>query len=189
MQCTDKEVLEHLILWDGFRDFLKKEFEELEIIELYNSIKETASIPTELDCRFIDHFYNNFFDSGTEVYTVAWDSEGFGPGGNGFLKVVEYCGLTYTFSSDYDSELEFDKGEYSLDGVEDEDQGYVDSFGAIWSLQNDFVSVESDRFSDEELIEMALSKGLKDSSILEINGEVVDWKSFEEKSLKDSDNE
>ena len=149
----------HLIANKDFVDILKDEFQENEVQEIINYCKEINRKYPEVMDQFYDWIMD--MDSNTNVLSIGWDSENWGPGGSGFISFDLVFGLVKMRSSDYEDEHTeiFDKENFSP--------------WAIESLMNDFVEIDSDIYSEQELLDIAEGMGLDVDTKLTIKGKEI----------------
>ena len=160
MNIINNQALhKHLISNEDFLINLKNEFEANECQEIINYCKEiNRNRP-----KVMNHFYDWIMDvdSDTNVLSIGWDSEEWGPGGSGFISFDSVFGIVKMTSSDYeDGHIEiFDKENFSP--------------WAIESLTGDFIEIDSDIYSKQEILDIAEEIGLDTDVKLTIKGEEI----------------
>lgn len=150
----------HLIRNKDFLDALKKEFDKNEIEEIIKYSKDlTSNYP-----KVMDNFYDWFcdLDADINVLTIGWDSDNWGAGGSGFIAFKLVFGIIKMTSSDYsDEHIEiFNKKTFFPWCIE--------------HLMNDYIGIESDVYSDKELLTLAEEMGMDEDTKLTINGKEIE---------------
>ena len=155
------ELKGHLANDQDFKTELSLEFtiDELDLLNDYLQGGQTGQ--TELIDRFYEWLEDEFSTPGLNILTIGWDSSGWGPGGSGFISFVSRFGLVRMESSDYeDNELViFNKSDFFPWGIE--------------SLNNDFISIDSEVYGKAEILEIADQMELGDDTLITINGEEI----------------
>ncbi|MRX62606.1 hypothetical protein [Maribacter luteus] len=160
MYITDNQALHlHLISNKDFLDLLRGEFKENEVEEIIKYCKDITGDYLDVMDQFYDWIAD--LDSDTNILTIGWDSNNWGPGGSDFISFNLVFGLVKMSSSDYEDEhIEiFDKENFSPWGIED--------------LMNDFIEIDSEIYSEKELLGIAESMGIDKNTALTINGKEI----------------
>jgi hypothetical protein len=139
-------AIRHLLADPDFREDVRKAFDiregDPDWLEMQEAIRTAESEEPRLSDRMQEYLDQQFQDEqGTEVFSVHWDSENWGPGGNGYLLFIEVYGVVRMVSSDYwDDHFEiYDPETFSPWGP--------DTFDA------DTVEFDSEVYDDDELRE------------------------------------
>lgn len=116
--------------------------------------------PVAMD-RFYDWLEEEFMNSETKILWIAWESNGWGPGGNGFCRFKSRFGIVKMESSDYsDDHIEiFNKKTFFPWCIE--------------NLMNDYIFLDSDIFSEKELLSIAEKMGMHEHTKLTINDKEI----------------
>lgn len=89
----------------------------------------------------VDEYLNESANDGLAdvILAISWDSESWGPGGNGYIQYLDMWGVVYVLSSDYEG---------GIQGIYD-----PETWGPDIEFGGDGVSVtiDSDVYTDEEL--------------------------------------
>jgi hypothetical protein len=111
--------------------------------------------------QFYDWFESEFDNSDTNILSIGWDSKGWGPGGDGFVRFNSRFGIVKMGSSDYSDE-------------------HVEIFNkktffpwCIVDLHNDYIEMDSDVYNDKELLSLAERMGMREETKLTINGKEI----------------
>jgi hypothetical protein len=155
----NQEFHSYLIQQEEFLYALKDVFNENEIIEIINYSKDLSKQYPDVMDKFYDWFKDKNGDK--NIISISWDSKNWGAGGNGFISFDLLFGLVQMTSSDFEDEhIEiFIKESFYPWAIED--------------LNNDYIEISSDIYTEQELIEMAESMGMKRSTILTINDKKI----------------
>ncbi len=180
------EILKHLIEQDGYDAFLKKAFpDEDDYKAVKRSITKNHRVPDDFIYEYEDAFIEDFQYYGEELFYYSWDSKGFSPMGNGFYCIYWKWGLVFTRSSDLDEEFGFTLRDNWHPFPED--PNYIPT-GAIEIMSDDVVDIRAGRFTEDDLIELALSRGIETTADLTVNFREVNWDEYfarrEEKNKK-----
>ncbi len=158
----DHPILNYLFENKDFLESLQNEFEKEEIIELKNySQNINNEYPVTMD-RFYDWFECEFDNPDINVLSIAWDSDGGGPGGNGFVRFNSRFGIVKMESSDFSDE-------------------HIEIFNkktfvpwCIGNLMNDYIELNSDVYSEKKLLILAKKMGMYDHTKLTIKGNEIE---------------
>jgi len=154
---NNQKILTHLISNKDFVVSLEKDFTKDEVIEITKYATDiNFKYPVVMD-RFQDWIECEFENSDTKVLSIAWDSEGSGSGGNGFIRFESVFGILKMTSSDYsDNHITiFNKNDFFPWGIE--------------NLMNDYIYLDSDIYTEKELLSLAAIMGMEEHTKLYIN--------------------
>lgn len=160
---TERAILSHLLSDPNcLKSLEENEFEKDEITQIIKYANDLNDEFPELIGRFYDWFEGVFDDAETKVLWIGWDSAGWGSGGNGVIRFDAAFGIVKMTSSDYeDDHIEiFNKKDFYPWCIE--------------SLNNDYIDMESDIYSDEELLSLARRMGMGENTKLTINGKEIE---------------
>lgn len=131
---------------------------EQELIKDYINSKSVQD--SDLIDRFFEWLLEELNNNSKPILTIGWDSHEWGAGGNGFVSFLTRFNIVSMKSSDYENDhFEiFDKTTFFPWVIE--------------NLENDVVEIESEVFSEEELLEMANNMGIRKDTNLSVNGKV-----------------
>lgn len=154
--------LAHLLTNIDFLNTIKEDFTQEEVNEINNYIKDKNSGNPDVIDAFLDWLNFELEENGNTVLLIAWDSHGWGPGGNGCVRFKVRFGIVRMDSSDYDDDhVEiFNKENFYPWGIE--------------SLMNDYIELRSDIYDEKELIELANNMGMEENTELTVNGKLIE---------------
>lgn len=180
------EILKHLIEQEGYDAFLQKAFpDEDDYKAVKRSIIKEHRVPDHFINDYENAFLEDFLNYGEEIFEYSWDSNGWGPMGNGFYSIHWRWGLVLTRSSDLDEEFGFTLRDNWHPFPED--PNYIPT-GAIESMEDDVVNIQAGRFKVDDLIELALSRGIETTADLTVNYEEVNWDEYFASRRKKNEN-
>jgi hypothetical protein len=157
-----EDILQHLL---QNKDFLKKiteEFDKKEVKTLSDFANNGVETEEFLDVLYrLEEWLEEEFYSNSDminVLSIAWDSNSWGPGGDGIIRFKSKYGIVKMSSSDYESDhIEI----FNMD----------DFFPwEIENLENDFIEISSDVYNNEYLLKIADALGIGEDTKLELNG-------------------
>lgn len=151
----NQEIHLFLIKQDDFLKALQYVFDKNQIDTIVNYSNDLTKEYPEIMDQFYDWF--NDLNGTNNILSIGWDSNNWGPGGNGFINFSLVFGLVKMSSSDFEDDHTeiFNKDSFEPWCIED--------------LRNDFIEISSDIYSDSELVEIAENMGIKKNTILKIN--------------------
>ena len=154
-------IKQHLLKNQKFIKTLSEEFDSSVVTQVQSFLANNIEYSIEIADDLSDWFNNAFLETNVNVLSIAWDSDGWGPGGNGVISFLLCFGLVNMNSSDYESDhVEiFDKDTFFPWGIEE--------------LYNDTITLDSDIYNDDELIKLAIDMGISMDSSLIINGNPI----------------
>jgi hypothetical protein len=160
MEDLNEIIKRHLLQNKEFLNSIKEEFQEEQLGQIISHLKGKEVTNTE----YIDDFYVWFEyemkEADSEILSISWDSDGWGPGGNGCIRYLSRFGLVRMVSSDYgdDDELEiFEMDSFFPWGVDD-------------GFNTDYLMLDSCIYSTEELLAMSKNLSIGERTRLSING-------------------
>tara|TARA_B110000285_G_C14635998_1_gene385533 strand:+ start:73 stop:576 length:504 start_codon:yes stop_codon:yes gene_type:complete len=156
----DQAIHTHLATNKDFLEELKSEFRENEVQQIIKyCIDINSNYPEVMD---LCYELINDQPAITNALTIGWESENWGPGGDGFVSFDLIFGLVKMTSSDY------------------EDDGHLEIFDKKtfypWSIENatnDLISINSDIYSEQDMLNFAEDMGMDDNTQLTINDKEV----------------
>jgi hypothetical protein len=155
----NKVIHTQLVEQKDFLDALKDNFDENQIKEIINYLKDISNNYPGIMDQFYDWIHDE--EGKINILSIGWDSKNWGAGGNGSISFDLVFGLVKMSSSDFvDDHTEiFNKDKFSPWAIED--------------LRNDYIDVSSDIYSEPELIKIAENMGMKKNTVLTINNKII----------------
>lgn len=150
--------IQSLLQDTDFLDEIASNFESTEV-ELIKDYINTKSVQdSDLIDRFYEWLLEELNNNSKPILTIGWDSLEWGAGGNGFVSFLTRFNIVTMKSSDYENDhFEiFDKETFFPWGIE--------------NLENDIVEIESEVFSEGDLLEMANKMGIRKDTNLSVIG-------------------
>ncbi len=159
----DQSILIHLFGNKKFLKSLQSDFEKEEILEISKYSQDVNNEYPEVMDQFYEWLKEEFINSETKILWIAWDSDGWGPGGSGFCRFNSRFGLVKMDSSDYEDDNDhieiFNKKTFFPWGIE--------------NLMNDYIDMDSDVYNEKELLSLAEKMGMHEHTILTINDKKI----------------
>lgn len=162
-----KEVLAHLFNNKDFkREFKRSNFSEADASALRRYAKGIDQEPPDCMHDFFEWLKYEFYDGGDVILEIAYDSDDFGPMGNGIIRYLEIFGLITRLSSDdVDDHIEI----FNIDTFEPWGDDYINT---------GYVDIYSGDFDDEYLLAFAKEIVIQEKAVVTINGELIDRSSL-----------
>jgi hypothetical protein len=156
------QCFKHLLGNDEFLKVLRKSFKANGEADRILAMMEQAQLeePTsELWDDFVNWLHDELPGGDINVLSIGWDSEGWGPGGNGFIAYVLKFGLVTMHSSDFSPDEHWE--------VFDEEKFEPWMTG---DLNTDIVELSSDIYTGKQLKVFAAGFSIGDNSELKVHG-------------------
>jgi hypothetical protein len=157
----DQNIFNHLFENKDFLKSLGEEFNNDEIIYLGKFSNHLDKEFPDLIDQFHDWLSSELCDTDTNILTIGWESDDWGPGGDGFISFGSKFGIIKMFSSDYeDDHIEiFNKKDFEPWCIE--------------NLMNDYLDISSDVYSAKELKSLAKGLGMNKETKLTVTSNLV----------------
>lgn len=155
-----------LVKDEAFLLSLNDSFNQSEVKEIKKYLLGKPTATSDTAQQFKEWFYDELLKSDTLILSIVWDSDSFGPGGNGCVIFGSKFNIVTMSSSDYENDhVEFfNKESFFPWGIE--------------SLINDYIKVDSHVYSENELIDLVRRMGISGHTKLTVKGREITQEEF-----------